>query len=300
MYFIINDRELSALRGLSYLQQITYLTGIRPYMDRSTLLVGVKRRISYQSLAEALYIEPVPGVPSKGSPGRQQLRRALKSLEQQGLICSQSVGKQLIVKCLLATGNKCVQNQADTRPTLQGDTKGTGKKLIISDSYVHTGSQGNPANTPQADTPHESVNNFVCVSKNFEIFWTTYPQQEGKQNALMAFNALSPGEHLFSKMMAALKNQIKHRAMLQAAGQWIPHWKYPANWLAQQCWKDELPQIESKERNHAKDSGYHAKKLAVDILWQSCEGAQFDFDIEEENLNSKKDNIIQFSNSRSQ
>ena len=83
-YLKITSQELSALMGLPYLQQVTYLLGIRPYMDATTSLVGIKRGISYQSLAETLYVEPHQGIQS-GSPSRQQLRRVIKALERAGI-----------------------------------------------------------------------------------------------------------------------------------------------------------------------------------------------------------------------
>jgi len=52
--FFINENELGALSGLPHIQQLAYLRGIRPYMDVKTNLVGIKRRISYQSIAEQL------------------------------------------------------------------------------------------------------------------------------------------------------------------------------------------------------------------------------------------------------
>lgn len=86
MYFTVNDNELDALCGLSYIQQITYLRGIRPYMDRNTFIVGIKRRISYQSLAEALYIEPHQGITESGSPSLSKFAELLKGLNDQGLL----------------------------------------------------------------------------------------------------------------------------------------------------------------------------------------------------------------------
>lgn len=55
MDFVINDDELGAICGLSHIQQLSYLRGIRPYMDVKTGLAGIKRRISYQSIAESRY-----------------------------------------------------------------------------------------------------------------------------------------------------------------------------------------------------------------------------------------------------
>ena len=58
-YLTLTSDELAALEGLPYVQQVLYFRGIKPYMDRKTGITGIKRRISYQSLCEALYIEPI-------------------------------------------------------------------------------------------------------------------------------------------------------------------------------------------------------------------------------------------------
>lgn len=108
-FLFVNSDELSALMGLSHLQQSAYLLGIRPYMERETYLVGVKRRISYQSLAEMLYVEPHPGITQSGSPSRQQLRRVIYVLERAGLVAIQSSDKQLILKdCFKASARESI------------------------------------------------------------------------------------------------------------------------------------------------------------------------------------------------
>jgi hypothetical protein len=65
MDFLVNENELAALCGLPHIQQLAYIRGIRPYMDVKTGVVGVKRRISHQSIAEQLYIEPHQGIKSQ-------------------------------------------------------------------------------------------------------------------------------------------------------------------------------------------------------------------------------------------
>lgn len=110
-FFIITHQELSALSGLPYLQQLTYLQGIKPYVDYKTGLVGIRRGISYQSLSEALYIEPHSGIKS-GSPSKDKLRRALKGLEKAGLIQIQSWERKLVLRCLLLDRHDSVHNKA--------------------------------------------------------------------------------------------------------------------------------------------------------------------------------------------
>ena len=115
-YIIINHYELSALSGLPYLQQLTYIQGIKPYVDYQTGLVGIKRGVSYQSISEALYIEPHQGYVQSGSPSKDQIRRSLKALENAGLIKIQSLDNKLIFKCLLWDQDNSVQNKLATKP----------------------------------------------------------------------------------------------------------------------------------------------------------------------------------------
>lgn len=95
-FLFINTQELSALMDLPLIQRVIYIMGLRPYMDRQTCIVGIKRRNSYQSLREILYVAPIAGVKT-GSPSRQQVKRAFKSLERAGLIVIQSTNKNLIL-----------------------------------------------------------------------------------------------------------------------------------------------------------------------------------------------------------
>lgn len=119
----LNDEEKEALKGLSHLQRCAYVFGIRWYMDSKTRITGIKRGISYQGIAEELYVEPIPGIQDTGTPSRMQVRRAVTALEKAGLIKNKSVGKKLILECVLARQSSYVQNKADTRPTHQADTQ---------------------------------------------------------------------------------------------------------------------------------------------------------------------------------
>ena len=125
---IINHYEQSALKRLPYLQQLTYLNELKPYVDYQTEIIGIKRRVSYQSLSEELYIEPHQGYVQSGSPSKNQIRRALSELGKAGLIEIQSLDKQLIFKCLLLDRNNSVQNKVDTNPTHQPATNQTHNK----------------------------------------------------------------------------------------------------------------------------------------------------------------------------
>lgn len=266
MYFTVNDKELEALCGLSYIQQITYLRGIRPYMDRNTHIVGIKRRISYQSLAEVLYIEPHQGITESGSPSRQQIRRAVKGLERSGLIVIQSFDKHLILKCLLADISYCVQNKPGTNPTQQADTKPHAKLHINTGYSEGVGAKADTDEILKADTPLIKENNYIYLLQRFDHFWRMYPEKKSRERAFEMFKQINPDEPLLQSMLQALSQQIKARTEKEAHGEWVPAWKFPANWLSQKCWEDEVKIELTQERRNEKRRA-NTEKTARDPFW---------------------------------
>lgn len=125
----ISNEELDALEGLRHVLVRLYIFGVRRYMDSATRIVGIKRGISYQSLIEEMFEEPIRGIKLKNF-SRQQARRAVKALEKAGLVEIQSTAEKLILKCILAPQGKSVQNKADTKPTSPNDPE--------ADTYYHS------------------------------------------------------------------------------------------------------------------------------------------------------------------
>lgn len=118
--FLIGDAEQEAMTGLPYMLIALYLY-LRKHMDYSSGIVGRSRGISYQSLSEALYIEPHSGIKG-GSPHRSAIRRALESLERAGLLKRSNNQKLLIFKLPLAQVGLITPKKPDTNPTQETDT----------------------------------------------------------------------------------------------------------------------------------------------------------------------------------
>ncbi|HAT8721635.1 TPA: hypothetical protein JBA25_16320, partial [Legionella pneumophila] len=196
--------------------QITYLRGIRPYMDRNTFIVGIKRRISYQSLAEVLYIEPHQGITESGSPSRQQIRRAIKGLERSGLLAIQSFDKHLILKCLLADISYSVQNKPDTKPTQQADTKLYAKPLVNTGVSESAGLKDDTDKILKADTPLIKEINYIYLLQLFDHFWRMYPEKKSRERTFEIFKQINPDELLLQSMLQALAQQIKARTEKEA------------------------------------------------------------------------------------
>lgn len=78
-----------------------------------------------------------------------------------------------------------------------------------------------------------------CVDDDaFEVFWEAYPRKVGKPNAERAFAKLHPSGPELEAMLIAVVSQKRSAQWLKDGGEFIP---YPATWLNQRRWEDELP-----------------------------------------------------------
>ena len=130
-----NDEEDMALQGLPWLAQIVYLRGIRRFMDYQTGVVGVRRGISYQSIAETAYVEPLPGRHSAdtGAPSARTIRTAIDNLIKAGLLVRQGDDSRLVFLLPLASRDESAQ-KSSVRGT-SGERQGRNVSLnSISDS----------------------------------------------------------------------------------------------------------------------------------------------------------------------
>lgn len=258
-FLFVSTTEIDALMGLPWSHRIAYLMAIRPYMDKTTCLVGIRRRISYQSIRELLYVSPIAGVKVENI-SLQQARRIVKSLERSGLISLQSTDKQLILKCLLAERYQFAQNKADIRATSQGDRVGS---QVVSAHSSNAYTSPDTATRSQTDTPHNSEY-IIFIQQQFEKFWSLYPEKKSKSQAWQAFQVLNPNETLLNEMLQALIVQIEQYQEKQAQGIWVPPWKYPANWLAKHCWKDELSTDVLQETHYAEHEKPTTRRRNID------------------------------------
>ena len=272
MDYKINSKERSALYGLPYTYQLVYLLGIRPYMDFTSGIVGIKRGISYQSLTEELYVEPQPGIKAY-KPSIQQMRRAVSGLEKKGLVNRESEGKHLILKCVLATADNSVQNKADSKPTGYSDRSKIHIISMNSDVSEVSSINSDCHFILKAGTPPVSGNYLFLLKEKFEKFWELYPNKKSKEKAWTAFQALNPSEALYLQMRIAIFEQIDFYQNQQQLGHWMPAWKYPSNWLNEKCWQDEIQINSLKEKHHAVNES-NSQRRSIDPLWNSCKPSE--------------------------
>ena len=294
MDFVMNGDELAAMSGLPHIQQLTYLRGIKPYMDAKTGITGIKRRISYQSISEQLYIEPHQGIKSQ-SFSRDQIRRAIYGLVRVGLLEVQSDGMQLILKCPLATMHYSVQNKAAINPPQKAATKLHEKILINTGLSQGETEKAAIDETRKAATPLKEDNYLYFLLQKFEQFWLLYPEKKSRECAFETFKQINPDEGLLRTMLQSLDQQIKARREKEAQGEWVPNWKFPANWLAQKSWEDEV-NIELTQENRNEKRRQNIGKTVHDPFWNPETGNTASTDEDE----YKQSNVINLQRYRQQ
>ena len=94
-----------------------------------------------------------------------------------------------------------------------------------------------PQSAALIQSESESKSNPNCASA-FDVFWQAYPRKTGKAAARKAFDKAKPPLDVVLKAIEAQK----HSAQWQRDnGQYIP---YPATWLNQGRWEDEVQETE--------------------------------------------------------
>ncbi|AMP94044.1 hypothetical protein [Legionella pneumophila] len=273
MDFVINGDELEAMCGLPHIQQLAYLRGIRPYMDVKTGTVGIKRRISHQSISEQLYVEPHQGIKSQ-SFSRDQVRRAVYGLARAGLIEIQSDGMQLILKCPLASSDYSVQNKAAINPPQKAAINPLEKILVNTGLNESQDEKADIVETPKAAIPLKE-DNYIYLLRQFDHFWRLYPEKKSRERAFEIFQQINPDEQLLQTMLQALDSQIKAHHAKKAHGEWVPAWKFPANWLLQKSWEDEV-RIELTQEKRNEKRRTNTNNEAIDPFWNPEAGSSED------------------------
>lgn len=109
------DAEMDALAGMPLSHRWVYVFCLRQFMDYATGIVGLSRRISYQAISEALYIEPHQGLAESGSPSKPKIQRIISGLCRAGLIEPTGEKGSLVFFCPLAETDESAKNKPDTK-----------------------------------------------------------------------------------------------------------------------------------------------------------------------------------------
>ena len=95
------------------------------------------------------------------------------------------------------------------------------------------------------------------VSKNFELFWSAYPNKKSKKEAEVKFKRIDFKKHTFESIMSSLEKQKQSQDWIKNGGQYVP---MPTTWINQERWADEV-QAPVQQPSHTDVNSYWADKL---------------------------------------
>ena len=169
--------------------------------------------------------------------GRSSIRSGLKELEENGYLVRSRVrdesGKLTSTEWTVSDKpmfeNPMLENPMLENPMLENRTQYNTKEYNTKEFITK-------------DIPPISPKGKADCSDLFNQFWTAYPKHIAKQSAVKAFEKLKPDEKLLEAMLKAIELQKESKQWEKDGGAFIP---YPATWLNQRRWEDELPQVET-------------------------------------------------------
>lgn len=125
----------------------------------------------------------------------------------------------------------------------EGGSKG-GNPALIDKSKVNLKVIQEVKQNPTPSSSSSSSSSVNNTNALFDEFWQAYPKHKGKINAQKAFAKLKPSEDLLKEMISAIEIQSSSEDWKKENGQFIP---YPATWLSQGRWMDEV--VPAKQTN---------------------------------------------------
>ncbi len=265
--FQINDDERDALRGLPSISREMYVFGIRPFMDYATGIVGIKRGISWKSIAEELYVEPHQGIDS-GEPTEKQLRRALVWLQKVGLLSQNKAERRLVFELLKASRDQSVRNKVGSKWADEAGRQAAPLKPTESVAYSEeegrqvAGGQTHKVGTPpvsgKTNTQHNACVREIDTRTRFAMTDGWEPSPVTFQAVLhrngMSNQPLNP-DHLLEFRSYWIAQPDKHNTQAQ--------WEHK---FAQQLKRNH--QIQSERPGHETGRANAGKRTrnAIDVL----------------------------------
>ena len=106
----------------------------------------------------------------------------------------------------------------------------------------------------KAKAKAESENQLL---KNFELFWSAYPNKKSKKTAFEKFKRIDFKKTSFESIMISLEKQKQSDDWTKNGGQYVP---MPQTWIFNERWTDEI-QAPVQQQNHTDVNAYWTDQL---------------------------------------
>lgn len=274
IYTKISPSEKKVLYGLRPFLVKLYILVFREFMDYKTGIVGLKRRISLDAIAQEMYVENEQGIPRSqtGKPHTSKIRRSIEQLKKVGLLQPVSKELPLVFKCLLAERDYSVQNTPDAI---------TDAKLGAPQTYVkpittgYTGNEITQADTQadaQADTSPVKAKRYKKEKINKKEKGLTLCTPFPEWLAMDTWNDFLEHRKQLKKPLSQKAESLTINKLTQLRNQG----QDPAAVLEQSIMNGWISIFPVKGDSHAKTQYKPAAAKAIDNILQSSVGVRYD------------------------
>jgi hypothetical protein len=241
------NQEKSVEWGLNVQQSIffSFLYTVPSWADPVSINGNV-----YYSVSKTKIAEELPLI----SGNADTIKRYFQQLEKAGLIERFSTKTRAFFR-LTAKAKSWNKTESKGREKNPDIKEKVGKKIPTTSGKksLPPRKKNPPYHITNNPITKDHKNNTKPEHSRFDIFYSEYPVKKSKAQARKVFAKLNPDDLLFQRIIRALKAQINNRAQAKAANVWMPEWKHPSTWLTQQCWEDDLTEIEQHNTQTAKN-----------------------------------------------
>lgn len=122
------------------------------------------------------------------------------------------------------------ESKSEQKSDLKSDVK---SEQITERNQLPTSKPKNPKTSKPTKTIADTI--------GFDEFWSAYPRKTAKSEAAKSWLSLDPDADTVASIMAALTQFKRSDDWSRDGGKFIP---YPATWINQQRWQDELSKAE--------------------------------------------------------
>lgn len=99
--------------------------------------------------------------------------------------------------------------------------------------------------------------------KQFDKFWQAYPKKVSKKQAQKSWKKINPSLELFEKILKALEMVKQTEQWKKDNGKYVP---YPATWLNQERWNDEINMMQDTIKKEPKKKIIYKPAGRIDLL----------------------------------
>lgn len=159
-------------------------------------------------------------------------------------------------KCRKGIRQNVVRDTTKCRTSIKYSNKDSNNIYAHSENeqvYNHE-SDNHSSNTIKQDTKNKAIKKQnkelnELQEKQFDKFWQAYPRKVSKKEAQKSWKKINPSLELFEKILKALEMVKQTEQWKKDNGKYVP---YPATWLNQERWTDEINMMQDTIKEEQK------------------------------------------------